>query len=553
MTSQRLRIGLLNDDTTFSPEIAELVRWAGTRDDLEVSHLVLHPAPAGEAGGLVDRARHILGKHGVLGTASRVSFRVLSMLETRVLRAQGADDTPVDLAAEVRNQLVLTPQISASGYVYRFGPDDIAAIRNAGIDVLIRCGTGILKGEILTVAPFGILSFHHGDNRVNRGGPPGFWEVQKRWPSTGFVLQQLTEELDGGRVLSRGNYPTELYYAANRHSIVQRSAYHLQDALARLAEDRRLPEPLPPTPYSGPLLRTPGLREQARYAARQAGLLFIRGGRKLIGRRSDWAVGYTRGSWRQAVLRRGRELPAPPRTFLADPFVVERDGEHYCFVEEYAYDTGKAYISAYRLGAKSAERLGTALEEPFHLSFPSLFSHDGELYMCPETLEARDIRFYRCVEFPLRWELARVVVPDIEACDTLVFPFGDRWWLLTTVDTAGTNRPASELWAYSADSPLGEWAPHPGNPLRNDTETARNAGLLTDGPEIFRATQRQGFATYGAGATIRRIVSLDDAGLVEEEVAEVRPDFRPDIHGVHHLHSDGGVTVFDYVRHRRPR
>ena len=32
------------------------------------------------------------------------------------------------------------------------------------------------------------------------------------------------------------------------------------------------------------------------------------------------------------------------------------------------------------------------LHEPFHLSFPYLFEHDGALFMCPETSENRDIR-----------------------------------------------------------------------------------------------------------------------------------------------------------------
>ncbi|MDO5683373.1 MAG: hypothetical protein Q4G46_11155, partial [Propionibacteriaceae bacterium] len=182
-----------------------------------------------------------------------------------------------------------------------------------------------------------------------------------------------------------------------------------------------------------------------------------------------------------------------------------------------------------------------------------LFEHNGELFMCPETLGANDIRIYRCADFPLRWELAQVAVADVQACDTLIFPFEGRWWLLTTVDSAHTGQPAAELWAFSADDPLGEWEPHPKNPLRNDTDSARNAGLLHDGTDLFRVSQRHGFAVYGAAATIRRITHLGAEGLIEEDVAEVTPDFRPDIHGVHHVHANSEVTVFDFVRHRRPR
>ncbi len=49
-------------------------------------------------------------------------------------------------------------------------------MKDLNCDVLIRCGKGILRGDILYAARHGILSFHHADNRINRGGPPGFWE-----------------------------------------------------------------------------------------------------------------------------------------------------------------------------------------------------------------------------------------------------------------------------------------------------------------------------------------------------------------------------------------
>lgn len=553
---QKLRVGLLNDSTCFAPELGQLVEWARGREDIEISHLVLHPQPdsAPSGPGVLGRISTVARRHGVAGTLSRITFRLLSSAEAKVLQQTTGDSVAeVDLASEVPAHLVLPPEVSSSGYVYRFSDDQLDQIRRAGIDVLIRCGSGIFKGGVLTVAPYGILSFHHGDNRVNRGGPPGFWEVRHRWPSTGFVLQQLTEELDGGRALRRGSYPTQLYYAANRRSITRWSDHHLREVLAHLAEHRELPAEVPAEPYSGPLLRTPGLRDQVAYAGRQLALLGRRGGRKLIGQRSCWSVGYVRSPWRQAVLRRSRELPAPRRTFLADPFVVEHDGEHFCFVEEYSFDTRRAVIAVYRLETGSAERLGVALETDFHLSFPYLFRYRGELYMCPESMGAGDVRLYRCVDFPLRWELDRILLPDVQAADTVIFDLDDRWWLLTTMDPSGQGNPASELYAFSADSPLSDhWVAHPGNPLRIDTQ-ARNGGFLEEAGMRFRVTQRQGFAVYGEGATIRQIISLDEHGLVEEPVAELRPDFKPGIHGVHHLHSDGTFTVFDYVSHRRVR
>ena len=91
----------------------------------------------------------------------------------------------------------------------------MVAQEKLNLDLLIRAGGGILKGEILTVCPKGVISFHHADNEVNRGGPPGFWEVYERNPRTGFIIQKLTNELDGGDVLYKGYIQTSWFYSLN--------------------------------------------------------------------------------------------------------------------------------------------------------------------------------------------------------------------------------------------------------------------------------------------------------------------------------------------------
>ncbi len=52
-----------------------------------------------------------------------------------------------------------------------FPDDTVAQIRAERIDVLLRLGFRILKGEILQSASCGVWSFHHGDPDLHRGGP----------------------------------------------------------------------------------------------------------------------------------------------------------------------------------------------------------------------------------------------------------------------------------------------------------------------------------------------------------------------------------------------
>jgi hypothetical protein len=68
-------------------------------------------------------------------------------------------------------------------------------------DVVFRQGFGIIKGDILTRPSYGVLSYHHGDPRAYRGGPPGFWEFLHGRDTAGMMLQRLSEELDAGEII----------------------------------------------------------------------------------------------------------------------------------------------------------------------------------------------------------------------------------------------------------------------------------------------------------------------------------------------------------------
>ena len=69
--------------------------------------------------------------------------------------------------------------------------EDLSLIDCCELDCIIRCGSGIIRGRLLDITEFGVISFHHGDNRKNRGGPTGFWEVINNDPSSEFIIQKL--------------------------------------------------------------------------------------------------------------------------------------------------------------------------------------------------------------------------------------------------------------------------------------------------------------------------------------------------------------------------
>src|SRR5215472_13134718 len=87
--------------------------------------------------------------------------------------------------------------------------ETIDYLRALDLDVLVRFGFGILTGDVLRIARYGVWSYHHGDSARYRGGPAHLWELIEDAPVTGVTLQVLAEELDAGAVIAKSLFQTE--------------------------------------------------------------------------------------------------------------------------------------------------------------------------------------------------------------------------------------------------------------------------------------------------------------------------------------------------------
>lgn len=110
--------------------------------------------------------------------------------------------------------------------------------------------------------------------------------------------------------------------------------------------------------------------------------------------------------WFIAIKQRGEDIynldnltiiESPPDHYWADPFLADS----YLFFEDYDYNKG--IISVGEIDGVTIKNVRPVLEEPNHLSFPSVL-FDGGWYMTPERHHARMLRVYRATSFPDRWE-----------------------------------------------------------------------------------------------------------------------------------------------------
>jgi len=80
-----------------------------------------------------------------------------------------------------------------------YSSETTSGIREYKLDVLLLInGYGIIKKELLTITPLGILSYHHGNMRKYRGMPPAFWELNNNEKEISVTVQKLETGLDSG-------------------------------------------------------------------------------------------------------------------------------------------------------------------------------------------------------------------------------------------------------------------------------------------------------------------------------------------------------------------
>ncbi|HSI13963.1 MAG TPA: hypothetical protein VK961_18090 [Chthoniobacter sp.] len=247
-----------------------------------------------------------------------------------------------------------------------------------------------------------------------------------------------------------------------------------------------------------------------------------------------------------------KKIIAPPDRYWADPFVWQRDGAFFIFCEEMQFGARHGHISAVPIDGEGnvsgpAIRI---LDQPYHLSYPFLFEHEGELYMLPESGFANVLNLYRCVEFPARWERARTIFEGVQYCDSTLLEHDGRWWLFATVrNPRRLQLPEHDLLLFSAESPLAEhWTPHPRNAIVQDFRRARPAGRIFrhDG-RLIRPSQNCG-DRYGGSLNLNEIVRLNADEYDERLVREVKPDGNSRQIGLHHIDWHQGVLVMDMQR-----
>ena len=241
-------------------------------------------------------------------------------------------------------------------------------------------------------------------------------------------------------------------------------------------------------------------------------------------------------------------VPDPAVCFYADPFPVTWQGRTFVFVEELDHRVGKGFISAIEFGPNGPVGLARpALEESWHLSYPFLIEHAGDLWMIPESMANRDVAIYRCMEFPYRWERSATLLSDIELSDATItqhegmfYLFGAQW--------DGFGGYSDTLSIFHSPGLFGPWRPHDLNPVVVDRASARPAGKFVQrNGRLWRPVQDCTYG-YGSGLLLAEVLELSPASYRQRNHKILMPGKNWPGRKLHTLNRAGRLEVIDGSR-----
>lgn len=480
-------------------------------------------------------------------------FDQISKFEARLFIKEKS--TPLSLITQFEKLPKVRVQFTQQNSTIQISDHEIAVISEMKFDILLYHGTLALTGKISTVAKFGIWSLYRYQCDYDYK-TLGFWEVYQGKTITSAGLWRLGDTPENTQLIAQGIYNTQYSAVVNRRFVLDRVVNLLIKQINILSTcDKSYychPTPTLTEPYSSPnALQLVNYLTKVGLSLSQK--IFFHGlGRIGCFRHRCWSLYFAKGAFHQMALTTTQEIKPSCGEFWADPFLVEYNNEIFIFFENYRYKNHLGKISVGKITQQQFELLGDALICHDHLSFPYLFNYNNTIYMMPECAGSYRLALWKPVNFPLHWEIAHTALEGMLLADSTLIEYQGTWWLFTNISTGAIKDFNTELYVFSVDSPLlKQVTPHRQNPVVTDCRTARNGGrpFIKEGT-LYRPSQNNSNGTYGYSLNIMKITKLSLQEYEEEMTAAIKPDFKSDLVGCHHLDQSAHYFVLDGCKHR---
>lgn len=549
----RVKVGLLLDTLYVEAWVFKMVESLATSDFADLSLIVRNAS----------YSRHLKNKQSIDNASLRHYPRIFvrkslntlhKVLLDRSSYIQNAQEIK-DLSSLLEGVKILDLEpINDEGVDY-FSQPDIDNIREDNIDVFIRCGFQVLGGNILHLANYGLWSHTHGTDLSGYGQTAGFWESLKSHPETLSGLKILPDDKGKGVFICQSSSCTNpLSVKDNRSNylwkmstFVPRNVEHIYRYGADSFLEKLDQKEVQSHQLDGQVLKEPNNTE---YLALIFSNLYKKAQHRIRNHRyhTQWILLYKLGEESSNKSSYKKMIPAID-TGWADPHVIYRDGVYYIFIEEieYAKKDGKGRLAVIKMDQHgNYEPPRVILDLDYHLSYPFVFEHDGDMYMVPESGEAKVLDLYKCEEFPYKWQHAARLMDGKEIFDATLLYHQGKWWLFANITPVEGASDWDELHLFYRDDLFsGDWKEHRQNPIVSDVKRARPAGRVFESNNKLIRPSQNCSVRYGYGVQFNEIVELNESSYKEELISSIEPDWDKSIIGVHTYSRDKQLSVID--------
>lgn len=237
-------------------------------------------------------------------------------------------------------------------------------------------------------------------------------------------------------------------------------------------------------------------------------------------------------------------IPNNWRYWCADPFLINYDGREFVFFEMYDRWKGRGVVG-YReiFDENHFSEMKVAFDCHHHLSYPNIYSSNGEIYFVPESYVCNKVSVYRAVEFPDKWEECMILIDDIVACDTTFIDDENLLTMANNQENTGSN-----LLLFKLKD--GVWKAAANNPVETDPSYARCAGKIFRYNNFYIRPAQDGVGGYGMGIYFREIEEFTEEcyrerTLTKITVADVSHTGERKYDGIHTYNFDDEYEIID--------
>ncbi|MCW8445377.1 hypothetical protein OQJ05_15125 [Fluoribacter gormanii] len=431
--------------------------------------------------------------------------------------------------------------------------EDLKNLKIRDLDFILHFEDSILKGEILNAAKYGVWRFHYGAPEYDGELPPAFWETFNKSDSITVTLQRLTEDLDRGYILHKGElfcsqFSCKGTYRTNLDRVLLSTTYFPKRACQELIHSN-----------TDIIRNYPFQEKKVAIKTKPNNCDMLKYFFHLSSRIYSWLVTHpkiTMMSWRIGVIERPIESFVQTTSinehsikyinsdlkkyFMADPFGVSpyEEGTGLILFEKFDQIQEEGKISYLKWdNGREFQGEDNILETPGHLSYPYLICENGALYCIPESSASNEVSLWKRANTG-KWYKKTILIHDFPAVDITIMYSKDYWWLFCTHKEMGDN---SHLFIWYSKTLTGSWQQHALNPVKCDIRSSRPAGTPFIIDDIIYRPSQNCAGRYGKSIMVNRIKSLSPTSFQEEFCCEIQPPLGKQ--GMHTISKFGSNAV----------